>query len=90
VTSPHDPVGSGADQPARHPDDIEDWVTDLRANLDDDPPGWLVAADDTDEQDPEPSRPDERPKRRHGAPAAASTQNNDPQRPAIGRHRAAE
>ena len=36
-------------------DELEDWLTDIRVTLSDDPPDWLVSEDDTTDPDDEPA-----------------------------------
>lgn len=90
-----DSVGPAADQ--QPPDELEDWLTDLRITLNDDPPGWLTPMDDTTDPDPEPAAPPAA--KDHPAPATGTTAqpeqpdgNLEGDRPAprVGRHRAAE
>ncbi len=84
---PDDSVGA-TDQETRRPDELEDWLTDLRVTLNDDPPGWLTPEDeaaDPDSVSPPPAA---------GTPAHSARADgdlkNDPPSPIVGRHRAAE
>jgi hypothetical protein len=92
-----DSVGPAADQ--QPPDELEDWLTDLRINLSDDPPGWLTPMDDTTDPDPEPEPVASPATEDHAVPAIGTTAqpdqpdaNLEDDRPAprVGRHRAAE
>ncbi len=74
TTSPDDSVEPGAGEQTRRPDELEDWLTDIRVNLNDDPPDWLTPEDDV--TDPA------------GDPAASAAEVHPV--PTVGRHRAAE
>ncbi len=97
-TASHDPIDPTAGQQARRPDELEDWLTDLRVNLGDDPPDWLTPVDDIADLAREPSPvslPTEDPSEQEGGTAANSTGpsrglTGDPTGPAAGRHRAAD
>ena len=45
-TAPDHSVDPAADQQTGRPDELEDWLTDLRVTLNDDPPDWLTLEDD--------------------------------------------
>ena len=92
---PDDSVDPTADQQTRRPDELEDWLTDLRVTLKNDPPDWLIPEDDTDGPGPTTAPPTED----HSLPApgtpppSAHPDGNlldNPPSPAVGRHRATE
>jgi hypothetical protein len=98
ATADNDSVDPSADQQTRRADELEDWLTDLRVNLDHDPPDWLTPAEGT--AGPTLGSTAATPATR-GHPVvdtrtpdrAASPNANlegDPPGPAVGRHRAAE
>lgn len=93
-----DSVDRTGDQQTRQPDELEDWLTDLRVTLNDDPPDWLTLEDHTvdpaaapeawppptgDHAAPDTGTPD------HSAGSHGSLKGDQPG-PAAGRHRAAE
>jgi hypothetical protein len=63
------------DQQPHRPDELEDWLTDLRVNLSDDPPGWVTPEEDGANPLPEP---------------ASAPSDEDGPAQAVGRHRAAD
>ena len=94
---PDDSVDPTADQQTGRPDELEDWLTDLRVTLNDDPPDWLTPEDDT--ADPARGRAAPPPTEDHTLPdtdtppqSAPPAENAKVDRaaPAVGRHRAAE
>lgn len=97
-TAPDDSVDPTDDQQTRRPDELEDWLTDLRVTLSDDPPDWLTPEDDI--ADPAPGLAavplpiEDHPVPDSGTPARSAHPNGspkgDPPGPAVGRHRAAE
>jgi hypothetical protein len=97
-TAPHDPDNLTADQQTRRADELEDWLTDLRVTLSDDPPDWQTPEDDI--ADPAPRLPAvplptaDRPAPEGGTKVRSAHPNvnleGDPPRPAVGRHRAAD
>jgi hypothetical protein len=96
-TASPDPFDPAVVQQTRPADALEDWLTDLRVNLGDDPPDWLTPEDDID---PAPSLSTvplptgDHPVRDSGTTARSAdpsgSRNSGPHRPAVGRHRAAE
>ena len=98
MTTAHDSVDPTAGQQVRRADELEDWLTDLRVNLSDDPPDWLTPVDDIDDVTPGLSTvplPTEDDTGQERGTAASSTDPSgsligDPTGPAAGRHRAAE
>lgn len=98
TTAHNDPVDPTADQHTRRADELEDWLTDLRVNLNEDPPDWLTPEEDI--AGPAPGRtaatrptegqlvPDTETPDRSASPSA--NLEGDPPRRAVGRHRAAE
>ena len=94
MTTAHDSV----DPTASRADELEDWLTDLRINLSDDPPGWITPDDDIDDRSPEPSakpptgknRPEQETGTADRSTNPGQSLKADPPRPAPGRHRAAE
>lgn len=93
-----DPVDPTADQQARRPDALEDWLTDLRVTLSDDPPDWLTPDDDIPEPTPgsgaTPLPTGDQPPPDDGTPAPSTppdgSGNGEPPQPPVGRHRAVE
>lgn len=95
-----DSVGPTADQQTHRPDELEDWLTDLRINLNDDPPDWLTPMDDPADPGPEPAAPpaaEDHPVPATGTPAQPEQPErpdgdlkDDRPAPRVGRHRAAE
>lgn len=86
-TAPDDSADRGAGQATRGADELEDWLSDIRVNLEDDPPGWLMPEDDIADGVREPTHavPDS------GMPAGANGgPGADSPGPAVGRHRAAD
>jgi hypothetical protein len=75
TTAHDDSVDPSAGESTRPADELEDWLTDIRVNLNDDPPDWLTPEDDVADPDQETS----------AAPAPV-----DHRVPTVGRHRAAE
>jgi hypothetical protein len=75
TTAPNDSVDPSAGEQTRPVDELEDWLTDIRVNLNDDPPDWLTPEDDIADPDHEP---------------AAAPAPEDHPAPTVGRHRAAE
>lgn len=97
TTAHNDPVDPTADQHTRPADELEDWLTDLRVNLNDDPPDWLTPEEDAAHPTPGPAATpptEDHPVADTRTPdrSASPNQNleSDPHRPAVGRHRAAE
>jgi hypothetical protein len=96
-TVPDDSVDPTADQQARRPDELEDWLTDLRVTLND-PPDWLTPQDDAADPDPEPTAApppaEDHPLPDTSAPPHSAPRDGNPKddrpSPAVGRHRAAE
>jgi hypothetical protein len=76
TTAPNDSVDPGAGEQTRRADELEDWLTDIRVNLNDDPPDWLTPAEDIADPDSEP--------------ADTPPTSDDHPAPTVGRHRAAE
>jgi hypothetical protein len=97
-TAPDDSVDPTADQQTRRPDELEDWLTDLRVTLSHDPPDWLTPEDDIADPPPGlaavPLPTEDHPVPANGTPARRARRNGslkgDPPGPAVGRHRAAE
>lgn len=98
-TAPDGSVDPAADQQARRPDELEDWLTDLRVNLGEDPPDWLTPPDDIADPAPGPAAAppptEEHPVPDTGTPTDparcdGNLKGDPPQVPAVGRHRAAE
>jgi hypothetical protein len=96
-TAPDDSVDPTADQQTRRPDELEDWLTDLRVTLGDDPPGWLTPEDDAADPAPGPAAAPP-PSEDHAVPDTGKLAHTagpdgnlkgDPPGPAVGRHRAA-
>jgi hypothetical protein len=97
-TAPHDSDNLTAEQQTRRADELEDWLTDLRVTLSDDPPDWLTREDDI--EDPAPGLAAvalpaaDRPVPEGGTTVRSARPNEslegDPPGPAVGRHRAAE
>jgi hypothetical protein len=97
-TASHDSVEQTAGQQERRPDELEHWLTDLRANLSEDTQAWLRPTDDTVQPAIQPSiapHPTEDHSGRETGTTASSTDpsmspKGDPPRPVAGRHRAAD
>jgi hypothetical protein len=97
-TASNDAVDPTADEQTRRPDDLEDWLSDLRVTLNDDPPDWLTPDDDVADPAPgsaaTPSSIEESAVPDAGTPAHSARPDGnlegDPRGPGIGRHRAPE
>lgn len=98
-----DSVDPTADQQTRRPDELEDWLSDLRVTLSDDSPDWLARGDVTADPASDPATPgpatpsqstEDRPMPDTGPPAQSGRLDrhvkDDRPSPAVGRHRAAE
>jgi hypothetical protein len=93
-----DSVDLTEDQQTHRADELEDWLTDLRVTLSDDPPDWLTPEDDIADPAPGPaavpSLTDDHPVADSGTPARSvppnESLNGGPPVPGVGRHRAAE
>lgn len=98
TTAHNDPVDPTTEQHTRRADELEDWLTDLRVNLNHDPPDWLTPEEDMADPAPGPAAatpptqghpvPDTRTPDRSASPKP--NLEDDPPRPAVGRHRAAD
>ena len=75
-TAPDHSVDPAAVQHSGPADELENWLTDIRVNLNDDPPDWLTPEDDTTDPDHQP-----------GTPTRSTPPNGEP---VVGRHRAAD
>jgi hypothetical protein len=75
TTAPDGSVDPSAAEQTHQADELEDWLTDIRVNLNDDPPDWLTPEDDAADADGEP---------------AATQAPEDRPLPTVGRHRAAD
>jgi len=97
-TAPDDSVDPNVNQQTRRPDELEDWLTDLRLTLNDDPPDGLTPEDDIADPTPEseavPPPTEDHPLPDRDTPAhplhQTETPKGDAAGPAVGRHRAAE
>ena len=85
-TAPHESVDPAADERTGPADELEDWLTDIRVTLSDDPPDWLTPEDDSADPDHQPVAAD-----RHapddGTPEGSAAPKAGP---VVGRHRAAD
>ena len=85
-TAPNHSVDLVADQHNGPADELENWLTDIRVTLKDDPPDWLAPEDDTTDPDHQPAAADhQRPD--GGTPTRSAPPNGEA---AVGRHRAAD
>lgn len=98
ATASHDWVDPVAGQRRRRTDELEHWLTDLRAAVTDGTPGWLTPDGDRADLAPEPSPvplPTEDHTGHDGLGTAWSTDSSGsltsyPRGPYAGRHRAAD
>ena len=99
TTASPDSLDPAADRQTRRTDELEHWLTDLRTNLNQDPPDWPGPQGDADDAaggqpspPPKPGRDPTGP--RGGTPASPNDPNrrviDAPPGPAVGRHRAAD
>jgi hypothetical protein len=88
-TVPDDSVDPTANQQTGRPDELEDWLTDLRVTLNDDPPDWLTPEDDTADAAPGPAAPPPTDTPPQSAPPDENAKDHGAT-PAVGRHRAAQ